>query len=113
MMRILGTFILSFLTCIATGQHFVGMVAATDSVTIGEPLTLEITVSLSGNTPVDGILDFSTLDTLDNLMYTVDTTFFNKKGDDKSSPLNSLQPPRLIVISKSCLLDSAQRVYVV
>ena len=88
--RSLWAYILSIFCYTVTGQHFVGMVASTDSVTIGEPLTLNVTVSLSGDTSVEGILDFSTLDTLDNLMYATDTSFFNKKGDIAILPGGSL-----------------------
>lgn len=62
------------------GQNYVGLVTQVDSVSIGQPFDVEVVVQLEGSDP-SGIIDFSTIDTMVNLMYHVDTTFFNKKGD--------------------------------
>jgi hypothetical protein len=51
-----------------------------DSVSIGQPFDVEVVLQLEGNN-TSGIIDFSPIDTMVNLMYDVDTTFFNKEGD--------------------------------
>lgn len=61
-------------------QSIVSMVSPRDSVSIGEPFRLGVTVTLSGNAPA-GTIDFSPMDTIKNLMYEADTTFFNETGD--------------------------------
>ena len=62
------------------GQNYIGVIPQVDSVSIGQPFDVEITVQLD-NQNTSGVIDFSTLDTMVNLMYEVDTTFFNREGD--------------------------------
>ena len=84
-------------------QQYVGLSVRTDSVTIGEPFALELTISISDDVSVSGTLDFSALDTLTNLMYESDTSFFNKDGDISIVPggsLNVSPTQRILDISK-------------
>jgi hypothetical protein len=62
------------------GQNYVGLVTQEDSVSIGQPFDVEVVVQVEGSNPT-GIIDFSTIDTMVNLLYDLDTTFFNKEGD--------------------------------
>ena len=62
------------------GQNYVGMLPSVDSVTIGQPFDVDVIIQVNANNP-SGIVDFSTIDTMINLLYDVDTSFFNREGD--------------------------------
>ncbi len=80
MMKWVYTYGLLLFTLAVMGQSHATFTTKTDTVTIGDPISLLTTIVIDGNVP-SGTIDFSPLDTINNLLYSRDTVNFTPFGD--------------------------------
>lgn len=80
MMKWVYTYGLLLIASFLMSQSHATFTTSTDSVTIGDPISLVTTIVIDGNTP-SGTIDFSPLDTINNLLYSRDTVNFTPYGD--------------------------------